>query len=1023
MENKEELNANTDWNEVLHLIYTKEFPKKYRDYNVYLRENGYSLKLKEKAYKKDNEKPNEKSDEIIEEQSKEKNIQNEINGNINEKEKAKIIFLFKQKEEINIYSNGKLFGTVNVFTSLEIETFVKAKNKDINHLFIKGEECAKYLDCIDFLGLALENNELALIEKKSLPDLKLDNPLPLKGDYTAKQYSSFFYDYFIYEDKNKENEKILYQENGIRSIIFDNIAFKLRAYKKIRKFKFTGPSSIGKSFTLLRLSHTCYNIAYINLKVLNDKEKTSSFETYSIIISELVRFNIENYLEKIKQIIIKNYNEDKSYLDVLLNLIEYLSEIEETFVFIFDQFKPKYVNKSFINKIYQFKNIKIVQCSSINDKDIREECIKSWALRGKNVMRLDENNQDYYLYFENMYDFKKNIDINIDSNIVIFRQFDYMPKYIKKYKDYSDKNKIYNDAKKHIAEKIDEFCKSYKLDKSLLYSNLRYIINKDYDYSKFEEVIKYCPLKYFIIKFATYHFNIKPIFPFMQNVIYYEYTEIECYNFFKKEMYKKDLITNNLIKGDYFEASAKFELRKLQLPKKRNYLDITLYEIISMDKIIDNKNEYYIEENKEIEDAITKENDSISNTILEQKEGNEIENIDSEKENNSGEEEEDELEDEEEEEIEDEEEDEKEENEENKWGKEFESLLKEFKINLEKNNSNENKFEGLSKEAKNYSKTIEDYRYDELNKQRKSEQKFNKSIYSGDESIFLDQYSKFGKTLDFAYLYGKKNEKVFIGFQIKCYFETSILKENFVEKSYIKRSCRKILINSMKLFNCKITKWNYFLIFYYNPNNINENISKSNINKCKLKGISYLFYDPIEKKFYRKKGTKTGCTTKLKINKISNLETNVITVDEFAYEIPENRKLEIGDNIMEMKKSFINDLSKALKIQGQNNSISTILSTIASNIGIRDYSLFFYAKLKFNKSLICPKKDKYILLYKKKTDKTDDYIINFIACIKKRKKIQYFDLLSKKELKKIYEAIDEDSEYYYCLCMNKSRKN
>ena len=157
----------------------------------------------------------------------------------------------------------------------------------------------------------------------------------------------------------------------------------------------------------------------------------------------------------------------------MLNLIEFLSEIEETFVFIFDQFKPKYVNKSFINKIYQFKNIKIVQCSSINDKDIREECIKSWALRGKNVMRLDEDNQDYYLYFGNMYDFKKNIDINIDSNIVIFRQFDYMPKYIKKYKDYSDKNKIYNDAKTHIAEKIDEFCKSYKLDKSLLYSNLR----------------------------------------------------------------------------------------------------------------------------------------------------------------------------------------------------------------------------------------------------------------------------------------------------------------------------------------------------------------------------------------------------------------------------------------------------------------------------------------------------------------------------------------------------------------------
>ena len=116
---------------------------------------------------------------------------------------------------------------------------------------------------------------------------------------------------------------------------------------------------------------------------------------------------------------------------------------------------------------------------------------------------------------------------------------------------------------------------------------------------------------------------------------------------------------------------------------------------------------------------------------------------------------------------------------------------------------------GLSKEAQNLSKTIEDLRLDEVKKQIKKKQAFNANLYSGDESIFLDQFSKFGKTLDFAYLYGKKNDKVFIGFQMKCYFEKSNLKEKFIYKPYIKKNCRKILVNTMKLFNCKITHWYY----------------------------------------------------------------------------------------------------------------------------------------------------------------------------------------------------------------------
>ena len=49
----------------------------------------------------------------------------------------------------------------------------------------------------------------------------------------------------------------------------------------------------------------------------------------------------------------------------------------------------------------------------------------------------------------------------------------------------------------------------------------------------------------------------------------YEYTENECYTYFKNELYKKDRITNNLIKGDF-----------LLLKNIKIYTYITLYYIL-----------------------------------------------------------------------------------------------------------------------------------------------------------------------------------------------------------------------------------------------------------------------------------------------------------------------------------------------------------------------------------------------------------------------------------------------------------
>ena len=45
--------------------------------------------------------------------------------------------------------------------------------------------------------------------------------------------------------------------------------------------------------------------------------------------------------------------------------------------------------------------------------------------------------------------------------------------------------------------------------------------------------------------------------------------------------------------------------------------------------------------------------------------------------------------------------------------------------------------------------------------------KYDDSFLKGE--IFINQGEKVGKTLDFGFLYGEQNSKIFIGFQMKSY--------------------------------------------------------------------------------------------------------------------------------------------------------------------------------------------------------------------------------------------------------------
>ena len=80
---------------------------------------------------------------------------------------------------------------------------------------------------------------------------------------------------------------------------------------------------------------------------------------------------------------------------------------------------------------------------------------------------------------------------------------------------------------------------------------------------------------------------------------------------------------------------------------------------------------------------------------------------------------------------------------------------------------------------------------------------------------------------------------------------------------------------------------------------------------------------------------------------------------------------------------------------------------------MEEYNLLFHAKIPFNKGLISPKYDDYILLYKTKMIKG---IIDFIAAIKENENIKYIQISTGNQIEnKLYDILDEDSKYYYCL--------
>ena len=577
-----------------------------------------------------------------------------------------------------------------------------------------------------------------------------------------------------------------------------------------------------------------------------------------------------------------------------------------------------------------------------------------------NPKKLNKENQKYYFYYIDVYSPAGFKSYNIMENIISIKRF-------KKYftNESTNEEKIVK-IKDHISEKMTKFSSQVNMSFDLMITYLKSIINKNYDNEKLNEIMEYSPLKYFIVRFLENNkFKIQIQFPLINQIINRGLYENEIFNYFKNKKYLRKLITNKTVKGDYFEEAVKKGLNII-LPNKYDYI-LEVEEIISMKKIEGNSLDYDyleddLEENEEEEDIISEEDDNENSTEMD---------IDSSSDNNNNN---DEL-------------------------LNLDELLEKFSINDSNNDIDE---------QNSVFDNLESYRKNEIRKLKRNKYKKFRITkdYTGDETFLITQKSKKGRIIDCAYLKGKKNDKTFIAFQMKCYFnKTKSLKKKARDKKIIKRNLQKILINSMYLLNCKINYWYYYLIFYYNPQLPNCNVNPKIIDD--YKGIiDILFYDPLEKIFYDWEHNKIT-----KLPKTDNANLDIIKKNLGLFTL--KSKIDYTESIQnesEIIKSFIEDFNFIKK-----NDEASIRKEISKIMKISGSDLILDGKVEINNNIISYPDWKSCFLYKRKN-------IGFLGMkttmnFELKTMITYYDLFEKTEITAdvFNQEVDMNFKYIYIL--------
>ena len=773
----------------------------------------------------------------------------------------------------NVYSNIQINLTLEKYKML-YPNFYDINNKLIN-----------YYESIYSLFWNVKNNELNFInsfkECKFIPnDINLMN----KTTFNKTDLSKYFDDYFLSVNEDKE---FTYYSTPNRKNLKNNFS-RLLNNKNISEFKMTGPSGEGKSISLLYLSRCSFNKIYLNLKTIYKLFSSREMEKYlDLLMYEFGRLKFANDDDKIKFEEIFN----KYSMNNFWELLEKLSEVLKNYkiLFIFDQFKEKYLEKKYFQKIKENLkgNLKIIISSSINDNEIGNAAANSLIKhRNEHFILTEDYQNDYFYYHDLIYVkylkqlYKKNDN---DEKNKIYDYFGWNPKYIYLI-DKCKKSK--NELKDHIINKMKEHSSNLGYDFELYVFNIYLRVNRETNYDILP--LKTLSLKYCKLELGEESFKVYYKYKIVKIIIEELIKNIDVNKYFNNKDYEDNELYSSL-KGYFFEYAAIKQLYLLKnsiFEKPINY-SLTVENIVKikqyegnneLNDTTDNFNMIMEKLDNRINPVkkITKRELFQSNLLTINNELNSRRNEIIEEDINSSEDEYEEENSEENDYIE--ENDNSYDNE--KRNKIINTIVEKkkdinyfFYKNLEKEKSKiENllgkKIQRTEEKEKNKNITIKKKK----NVIKKSNldkviefNDYNEDFKNG--GIIISQRQSNGEALDLGVLLGEKDKKQFIGFQMKYYSKKTKLKKE-ITKDSIKKKIQSILVNCLTNYDIRITEWHYIMCLYYNTDDDFQFSSKL-VKNCNYNDLEYIFYNPSKNQFYKSDKT---ILDKIKLNAKTNID-------------------------------------------------------------------------------------------------------------------------------------------------------
>ena len=360
---------------------------------------------------------------------------------------------------------------------------------------------------------------------------------------------------------------------------------------------------IYDSFLISRYYH---NILYYNLKTIKLlNEQKDDLNIQNIITESCKYLNLSREQATELSSLIKN-NRFFSFFLCLKKIVNFLINNGILSAIILDQFKYDSIDEEKYNEIslliskQEVKKVKLIICSSTNDKEIRNECIKSWKDKIFFLRQHNENTQYHYFYIDEL------CEENEKGNNfygLILDSFNYIPKYKNKFKYLKDKGNTNETTEKLnqdlliIKARIKENLKkiysiineneSKEIITMKMIDSLRYIflnINEKLDYQKIEEFANICSFKYFKFKFEEHYFSINYNFPYMSEIVNEIInTHLEEFYQFKR---KKELSGSS--SSGFFELFSGKSIKdgRLKLPELNDPVYVKVNEIVEMKEFI-----------------------------------------------------------------------------------------------------------------------------------------------------------------------------------------------------------------------------------------------------------------------------------------------------------------------------------------------------------------------------------------------------------------------------------------------------